>query len=79
MKTILTIISSIVLFGCSADSERQSEPTPDCNCSTVKQADTFSLPNGYVWTVATLENDCTGVQSQKNIVGSYSVGDKVCN
>jgi len=79
MKTILTIISTIVLFSCSTDSARQSEPEANCNCSTVKQADTFSLPNGYVWTVATIENDCTGAQSQKNIVGSYSVGDKVCN
>lgn len=79
MKTILTIISAIVLASCSTDSARDLEQTADCNCSTIKKADTFSLPNGYVWTVATLQNDCTGVQSKKDIVGIYSVGDKICN
>ena len=79
MKTTLTIISAFLLASCSTDSARDSEPTPDCNCLTIVQADTFSLPNGYVWTVAVLKNNCTGVQKQKDIVGIHSVGEKICD
>lgn len=78
MKHLLLLFSAL-LISCSNDSGRQAEPNENCNCFTIIAADTFSLPNGATWTVATMENDCTGAQKQRNIDGVHSVGEKQCD
>jgi hypothetical protein len=77
MKTII-IILAIALFSCSVEEQSRQDPA-NCSCETILSADVFRLPNGYTWTVATLSNDCTGAQRQRDLVGAYDVGDKICN
>ena len=78
MKKQITIsLIALLLAGCSNDEqERQSEP--DCSCSTIIEANVFSIPTN-TWTVATIENDCTGAQRQIELNGRRVVGEKVCN
>jgi hypothetical protein len=79
MKTILFILA-IALSSCSTDDSQDREEEPaNCTCETILRADTFHLPSGYVWTVATLENDCTGAQRQRDLVGVHTIGEKICN
>jgi hypothetical protein len=77
MKKAL-IILAVIISSCSNDSENRTEPQ-NCLCETIKQADTFTLPTGQIWTVVILENDCSGVQRQKDLSGTHSVGEKICN
>jgi hypothetical protein len=78
MKTILVILA-IALSSCSTDDNARQEEPANCTCETILRADTFHLPSGYVWTVATLENDCTGAQRQRDLVGVHTLGEKICN
>jgi hypothetical protein len=78
MKTILVILA-IALSSCSTDDNARQEEPANCSCETILRADTFHLPSGYVWTVATLENDCTGAQRQRDLVGVHTPGEKICN
>jgi len=77
MKKLLLILA-VVVSSCSTDEEQRTETT-NCNCETILTADTFTLPNQTTQTVATVENDCTGAQRQRNLVGVYSVGQKICD
>lgn len=78
MKQLFILLAAISM-SCSNDSESNKSDPADCNCNTILKANVFTLPNGYIWTVATLENDCSGVQTQKDIVGLHSVGEKICD
>ena len=78
MKRILVILA-IALASCSTDEQARQEEPQNCSCETILRADTFSLPSGYVWTVATLANDCTGSQRQRDLVGVHRLGEKICN
>lgn len=78
MKKIL-ILLAITLASCSTDNNAREETPLNCTCETIIRADTFHLPSGYVWTVATLENDCTGAQRQRDLVGVHVLGEKICN
>ena len=79
MKRILFILAIAIFTSCSTDSESEREEPADCNCGTIIDANTFSLPTGYVWTVAIIANDCTGAQKQKDLVGRHILGEKICN
>ncbi len=77
MNKLFLLLFLVLSLSCSTDD--QNRETEDCNCDTIVSASMFSLPNGYVWTVATLKNDCTGVQKQRDLVGNHIVGEKICN
>lgn len=75
MKTILTIISTIIITSCSNDSNKSTE---NCDCNTIIESNVYNVP-GHTFTEAVLENDCSGVQKSKTLEGSYEVGVKICN
>jgi len=79
MKTILVILA-IALFSCSAD-ETSTTPQEElnCNCSTILEANVFTIVTGNQFTAGVMENDCSGVQKNFNRPGIYRVGQKICN
>jgi hypothetical protein len=77
MKTILKLALLFTIVGCS-EPEQERTPDANCNCSTIKAATTYTIP-GRVWTVATVTNDCNGLQSQIELNGVRRIGEKICN
>jgi hypothetical protein len=81
MKKLLLFLA-IAVSSCSTENSNNTNdnvPELNCTCETIIRADVFSLPSGYVWTVATLENDCTGAQRQRDLVGRHLLGENICN
>ena len=77
MKTLFKIALLLTIVGCSTD-EQERTPDANCNCSTIQAATTYTIP-GRVWTVATITNDCTNVQSQIELNGNRRIGEKICD
>ena len=77
MKTILKLALLLTIVGCS-EPEQERTPDANCNCSTIQAATTYTIP-GRVWTVATVTNDCTNVQSTMELNGNRRIGEKICN
>lgn len=75
----LFLISSILtLTACSNDEALRTEEA-NCNCWTILQATSYTLPNQAPQSVLTVENDCSGQQKQINRNGVYVVGSKICD
>lgn len=77
MKKLL-LLTAIILSSCSNDGEERSEPQ-NCQCWTILQADSFTLPNQATQSVLIVKNDCSGLQKQITRVGVYIVDSKICD
>jgi len=75
------IIFAIFLANCTTENENSniSEPEANCRCSTILEANVFTIVTGNQFTAGVMENDCTGVQKNFNRPGIYRAGDKICN
>ena len=75
------IIFAIFLSNCTTENENSniSQPEANCRCSTILEANVFTIVTGNQFTAGVMENDCTGVQKNFNLNGIYRVGQKICN
>jgi hypothetical protein len=75
------IIFAIFLSNCTTENADSniSEPEANCRCSTILEANVFTIVTGNQFTAGVMENDCTGVQKNFNLSGIYRVGQKICN
>ena len=76
--TASILLLALIVMACSNDSEERTEPQ-NCNCWTILQATSYTLPNQAPQSVLTVENDCSGQQKQITKLGVYIVGSKICD
>ena len=76
--TASILLLALIVMACSNDSEERTEPQ-NCNCWTILQATSYTLPNQAPQSVLVVANDCNGLQKQITRVGIYVVGNKICD
>lgn len=76
--TAAVLLLALMSTACNNDIEERTEPQ-NCQCETILTATSFTLPNQTTQTVVTLQNDCSGAQRQRTLIGLHSVGDKICD
>ena len=76
--TAAVLLLGLIIASCSNNEQSRTEEA-NCNCWTILQTTSFTLPNQSPYSVMTLENDCSGLQKQINRNGVYVVGSKICD
>ena len=76
--TAAVLLLGLIITACSNDEQTRTEQA-NCNCWTILQTTSFTLPNQSPQSVLEVENDCTGLQKQINRNGVYVVGSKICD
>lgn len=82
MRKIFTLLAITIFLSCSTENSENTNnnvPELNCQCSTILEANVFTIVTGNQFTAGVMENDCTGVQKNFNRNGVYTVGQKICN
>ena len=78
MKNLFLLPLLALSLSCTPDSDNDEQSTVDCRCATILESERFVIQN-QVFSVLTIENDCTGVQRQIERNGVFEVGQKICD